>query len=170
MTKGALAASGLAVTLLLLKLKRGEKSDLGSPRKASRRSWSGLLGGSAEAPEEPSEQLLAALPELLDALRRLPQSLDDVRELMELLKTTQELSQDPEWLQRRDEPVTDLASWLYDGATILKPQAMVELSSRRQVFIGKLEELHDLKWDVPFDAEEEAIHQNKIARDAAGME
>lgn len=33
----------------------GEKSDLGSPRKASRRSWSGLLGGSAEAPEEPSE-------------------------------------------------------------------------------------------------------------------
>eukprot|EP00913_Durusdinium_trenchii_P028576 g26801.t1 len=88
--RSRLAASGLAVTLLLLKLKRGEKSDLGSPRKASRRSWSGLLGGSAEAPEEPSEQLLAALPELLDALRRLPQSLDDVRELMELLKTTQD--------------------------------------------------------------------------------
>jgi len=121
--------------------------------------------------KEPGELLILALPDLVTALRKLPQSLDDLPELTELLQTTQERCQDPMWMQRRDEPVTDLAEWLCDKGD--HPQAastLVELSSRRQVLMEKLEELHDLKWDVPFDAEEEAIKENKIARDAAGME
>mmetsp|Transcript_90797 Transcript_90797/g.111154 ORF Transcript_90797/g.111154 Transcript_90797/m.111154 type:complete len:191 (+) Transcript_90797:55-627(+) len=121
--------------------------------------------------KEPSELLMMTLPQLVAALQTLPQSLEDVPELSQLLQSTEECCKDPLWLQHRDEPATDLAEWLCDQGEQPVPAAkLVEWSSRRQVLMEKLEELHDLKWDVPFDAEEEAIRENKIARDAAGME
>ncbi|CAJ1403437.1 unnamed protein product [Effrenium voratum] len=120
-----------------------------------------------KSPAEPdSEELRKAVPELLAAVQHLPKSQEDVPPLAELLQKTQASYQDHGWLQRRDEPALDLARWL--EARDLRE--LVQLSSRRAVLMEKLEELHDLKWDAPFDAEEEAIKENKIARDAAGME
>eukprot|EP00435_Cladocopium_sp_Y103_P067152 s818_g29.t1 len=158
-------AVGLAISKLVKRAKFGEGHPTG--KKPSAVTAVTVKGCRKEA----GELLKLTLPDLVAALRQLPQSLDDVPELTELLLSTQDCCKDPIWLQHRDEPATDLAEWLCDqGDEALKASSLVELSSRRQVLMEKLEELHDLKWDVPFDAEEEAIKENKIARDAAGME
>ncbi|CAL1142795.1 unnamed protein product [Cladocopium goreaui] len=160
-------AAGLAISKLMARGKFGEGRPCASKTSTVFTEVTTVKGCRKEA----GELLKLTLPDLVAALRQRPQSLDDVPELTELLQSTQDCCKDPEWLQHRDEPATDLAEWLCDqGDEALKASSLVELSSRRQVLMEKLEELHDLKWDVPFDAEEEAIKENKIARDAAGME
>ncbi|CAE7216473.1 unnamed protein product, partial [Symbiodinium sp. KB8] len=130
-------------------------------------------GRRKEDDEEPSEETFwQLLPELLRAARGLPQSHELVAELVEMLENTQEYGKEPAWLTRRGEQLTDLGEWLHDlGPSKRRAwEAVLGISSQRQVLLEKLEELHDLKWDAPFDPEEEAIKERDIAKNAAGME